>query len=128
MTIARTSLRLAALCLSACMVGTPAWSTNNANVTGTIQNLFQYSTSLVGVSSGEQVYFSLSNQPTTACQSTAYFAISPATVTDAQTRKNFFAMLMYAKATGAQIQVAYDSTGAFCDQNSIGVYLINIVP
>jgi len=127
MTIARSILRLAAVCLSACVITTPAWSTNNANVTGTVLQLFQYSPALVN-GQGEELFFNLTSQPATACQSTSYFGISPATVPDAQTRKNFFAMLMYAKATGSQVQVSFDSTGSFCDQNAIAVYVINLVP
>jgi hypothetical protein len=77
---------------------------------------------------GEEVFFSLSNQPSTACINGGFFAITSAAVNDAQTCKNFFAMLLLAKSTGASIQVPHDSTGAYCDQNAIGVYLINLVP
>lgn len=128
MTIARISLRLAAICLSIGIVATPARSAPNANVTGTVVSLFQYAPNMPGVGIGEEIFFNLSSQPSTSCISTSYFAISPATVNDAQTRRNFFAMLMLAKATGAQIQVTYDSTGAYCDQNGVGVYAINLVP
>jgi hypothetical protein len=122
------SSRLAAICLSASIATTPTWSAPNASVTGTVQQFFQYAPNMPGVGIGEEVIFSLSNQPSTACTSTGFFAITPATVNDAQTRKNFFAMLLLAKSTGASIQVTYDSTGAYCDQNAIGVYLINLVP
>ena len=116
---------LASICLMSGIATAPAWSAPNASVTGTVQQLFQYAPNMPGVGIGEEVFFSLSNQPSTACISTGFFAITPATVNDAQTRKNFFAMLMMAKAIGA---VTYDSTGAYCDQNAVGVYLINLVP
>lgn len=51
-----------------------------------------------------------------------YFAISPATVPDAQTRKNMVAANLSAKLTGATVEVAYDSTGATCDQQMLAVY------
>ena len=128
MTHVGVSFRLAAMALFASMTTIPARSAPNASVTGTVQQFFQYAPNMPGVGVGEEVFFSLSNRPSTACISTGFFAITPATVNDAQTRKNFFAMLMLAKATGAQIQVTYDNTGAYCDQNAIGVYLINLVP
>jgi hypothetical protein len=102
-----------------------AWGTDNATTTGTVVTLTQYSTSLNVP--GETVLFSLSNQPTVACPYTSYFFISPSTVTDQQTRKNFLAILLSAKTTGAQIAVGYDSSGAFCDQGGIGVYLIQLM-
>jgi hypothetical protein len=124
----RARLGLVAIGLLACAATLPAWSTPNASATGTVQQLFQYAPNMPGVWIGEEVFFSLSTQPSTACISSGFFAITSATVNDAQTRKNFFAMLLLAKSTGASIQVTYDSTGAYCDQNAIGVYLINLVP
>jgi hypothetical protein len=103
----------------------PAWGANNAEATGTVTILTQYSTSLNVP--GETVLFSLSSQPSVACPYTSYFIISPSTVTDQQTRKNFLAMLLSAKTTGAQIEVGYDNSGAFCDQGGIGVYLIQML-
>jgi hypothetical protein len=39
------------------------------------------------------------------------------------------AMILMAKATGTNIQVAYDhNSGGFCDQGFIGVYYIEMLP
>lgn len=94
----------------------------NATVTGTIVYATQYAPSL-GYTP-ETFAFVLSNQPTVSCAQYQYFVISPNTVTDAQTRKNFVAMVLMAKATGGQIEVAYDKTGGYCDQGFIGVYYV----
>lgn len=67
--------------------------------------------------------FSLVNQPTNSCQSGGYlqFVISPGSITDTPTRERMFALLLTAKATGAQIRVGYDNAGALCDQGSLAV-------
>lgn len=84
----------------------------------------QYSTSY-GAYAAETLAFTITGQPTVSCAEFQYFVISPNTVTDAQTRKNLVALVLEAKATGGRIEVAYDSTGGFCDQGMIGVYYIS---
>jgi hypothetical protein len=75
----------------------------------------------------ETTAFTISPMPTAVPgASYQYFAISPATVPDQQTRKNMIAMLMMAKATGAQVTIAYDNTGGFLDQGMIGVYYVTV--
>jgi hypothetical protein len=100
----------------------PARATYNATVTGTITIVQQDSGVLM---SPETTIFQLSTQPTVAC-TLHYFAISPATVPDAQTRKNMVATILTAKATGATVEVAYDSTGGYCDQQMVAVYYLII--
>jgi hypothetical protein len=100
-------------------------ATYNSTVTGTIATLTQYSTSLSYVP--ETFSFTISNQPTVSCGPFNYFVISPNSVTDAQTRKNMVASLLTAKAGGNQVEIAYDSTGGFCDQGMIAVYYIVVM-
>jgi len=38
--------------------------------------------------------------------------------------KNMIALLLAAKASGDQVQVAFDNAGGFCDQGHMGVYYI----
>ena len=102
----------------------PALATYNATITGTISWVQQDSGVLM---SPETTIFQLSNQPTVACP-LHYFGISPATVPDANTRRNMVAAILTAKATGATVEVAYDSTGAYCDQQMVAVYYFVIMP
>jgi len=102
----------------------PAQATYNATVTGVITFVQQDSGVLM---SPETTLFQLSTQPTVACP-LHYFGISPATVPDANTRRNMVAAILTAKATGAAVEVAYDSTGAYCDQQMVAVYYIVIMP
>ena len=114
--------------LTALLVHIPATATYNATVIGTISTLQQMGTN-VGYTA-ETTTFSLTNQPSTLC-SAGYrqFSISPATITDAQTRRNMIAMLLLAKASGASIQVAYDmNNNGYCDQGMPGVYYITVMP
>lgn len=104
----------------------PASATYNATVVGTISWIGQMNQSLGNPA--ETIVFALTNQPTGLCSS-GYnmFVISPASVTDAQSRKNLLAMLLSAKATGSQVQVAYDNTGGYCDQGMPAVYYIDVM-
>ena len=63
---------------------------------------------------------------TTSCVSGGFkqFVVSPSTIPDADTRKAFLAILLSAKAAGAQVAVAYDNAGGYCDQGGYGVYYI----
>lgn len=80
----------------------PACATYNATVAGTITIVQQDSGVLF---TPETKIFQLSTQPTGGC-AMRYFAISPATVPDAQTRKDLVATILAAKATGATLEVA----------------------
>lgn len=103
-----------------------AHATYNATSTGTVKSIQQSSPS-VGATPGT-FYFQISTQPTVNCgAASGYFIVSPNSVSDAQTRINFLAILMSAQATGSQVEVAYDSTGGFCDQGAVGVYYIVII-
>jgi hypothetical protein len=60
--------------------------------------------------------------PTTGCPGgTAGFEFSPASVTDAQTRKNMLAVLLAAKVSGIAVKIVYDNAGAFCSVNGFAV-------
>lgn len=102
----------------------PAQATYNATAVGTIGAIQQMSTSLQYTA--ETTSFIISGQPSVSCANFQRFVISPATVTDAQTRKNMIAILLTAKASGAQVTVAYDSSGGDCDQGMIAVYYLVI--
>jgi len=98
-------------------------ATYNATVIGTVVYVQQDSPS-VGYTP-ETFTFTVTNQPNLNCGSGfAYFVVSPNSVTDAQTRKNLLTLVLFAKATGGQIEVAYDKNGGFCDQGMIGVYYV----
>lgn len=101
----------------------PAQASYNATVIGIVTIVQQDSGVLM---SPETMIFQLSTQPTVACP-LHYFAISPATVADANTRRNMVAAILTAKATGATVEVAYDSTGAYCDQQMVAVYYFLIM-
>ena len=109
--------------LAAVGLWAPALATYNATVSGTI-NIVQQDAGVLNTP--ETTIFQLSTQPTVACP-LHYFAISPATVPDAQTRKDLVAAILTAKASGATLEVGYDSTGAYCDQGMVGVYWIEIL-
>ncbi len=103
----------------------PARATYNATVTGTITIVQQDSGVLF---SPETTIFQLSTQPTVTVGCTIhYFSISPATVPDAQTRKDMVAAILTARATGATVEVAYDNTGGYCDQQMVAVYYFVIL-
>jgi len=117
--IPRTAVAL--LATTCCLA--PAHATYNATVTSEVEFIQQMSSSLPG-STPESVSFKLIGQPTVTCGPFQQFIISPTSVPDAQTRKNMLAILIAAKATGAQVQVAYDNTGGFCDQQMVAVYYL----
>lgn len=122
----RSTLHAAMYVLAAsCCLFASAHATYNATVIGTVEVVQQISGNLPGYTP-ETVSFTISGQPTVACGSFQQFVISPTTVTDVQTRKNMLAILLTAKATGAPLQVAYDSTGGFCDQGMVAVYYLAI--
>jgi hypothetical protein len=106
----------------------PAWGGNGQygfTLMGTVHIVQQNSTLQAG--SPETILFSVDGQPTPLhCGN--YFVISPNSITDAQTRKNLVALLMMAKSTGNQIEVAYDSqSGTPCDQGMTPVYFIELL-
>jgi len=98
-------------------------ATYNDAVVSTLASVQQMSTTLWF--GPETFVFTLDNPPnTTWCGPYHSFAISPATISDAQTRKNMVAILLTAKASGGRVQVAFDNTGGFCDQGFMGVYYV----
>ncbi len=108
------------------LTSVPAQATYNATVIGTIDWVEQ-----VGPNVGymqDTIAFRLTNQPSVTCSSgLSGFAISAQTVPDAESRKNMLAMLLTAKATGSQLQVAYDSNAnGYCDHGMLGVYYITV--
>jgi len=108
--------------LTICVASMPTHATYNATVIGTLSFVQQMGPN-VGYTA-ETISFQLSNQPSVACGSFQNFVISPTSVPDAQTRKNMLAILITAKASDAQVQVAYDSTGGYCDQGMPAVYYL----
>jgi len=98
------------LCTGVLLIATTIWSlaaraTYNATVIGTVSTISQFGTALQF--DPETVVFDLANQPTTACPQGSHFILSPNSVTDAQTRKNMLAILLHAKATGTQVEIAH---------------------
>jgi hypothetical protein len=92
----------------------------NAVITGTITTL--------GVQSTEQAPPEVVDivlnvrPPATGCPGgTAGFEFSPASVTDAQTRKNMLTLLLAAKMSGSNITIVYDNAGAYCSVNGFAV-------
>jgi hypothetical protein len=118
----RAVLRATTAALLAFALTLPARATYNGTVTGTVTFVQQMSTSLWFTA--ETTAFGLSNQPSINCGGYQQFIITPNSVTDAQTRRNMVAILLAAKATGAQVSIGYDSTGAFCDQGMAAVYFV----
>jgi hypothetical protein len=117
--------RVVALAAALVAVTVPAIAVYNENITGHVVYVSQ-STPGAGYVA-ETVRFKLDNMPVSPCITGGFmeFAISPSSVSDAQSRKNFLTMLLTAKATGATVTVAYDKfPGGFCDQGSYGIYYI----
>jgi len=50
-----------------------------------------------------------------ALPNNGWFAFSPTTITDAQTRKNFVAFVVTAKSQGSSVILVYDDAGGRCD-------------
>jgi hypothetical protein len=103
-----------------------ARATYNATVIGTVSTITQFGTALQF--GPETVEFDLANQPTIGCPQGSHFIFSPSSITDAQTRRNMLAILLHAKATGTQVEVAYDNSGGYCDQGYPAVYYIVEMP
>lgn len=99
----------------------------NATVDGTVTYVSQMGPGS-GFSDGT-VAFALSSQPANACQANGFrqFVISPVSVADADTRRNMIALVLTAKASGAQLRVAYDQNGGWCDQNSLAVHWLSVM-
>jgi hypothetical protein len=84
-------------------------------VTGTVTGM---EVSSPKFTAAETILFQISNPPpVTGCTFAAngWFAFSPTTVTDAQTRKNLLATLLTARVTEINVLVLYDDAGAYCD-------------
>jgi len=96
----------------------------NSTATGTVVTIQQNSAPVSSVTVAETFNFTISAQPNVSCgNASRQFAVSPNSVPDTQTRKNMLALLMFAKATGGQVEVAYDDTPT-CDQGMLQVYYI----
>jgi hypothetical protein len=115
----------AALVILAALAAQSAANAATAVVTGTIVTL--------SVTSPEWVVFNMSDQPpaaSTGCSApAAYFAFSPTSITDANSRRDLLALLMMAKAAGMTVLVSYDNAGANCDASGYpSIYTIMIQP
>jgi hypothetical protein len=101
------------------------------SVTGTVTMVFVDST--VSNNPPETVFFKF--QPpavtalttgcpqgsTTVAGTAEIFEFEPASVTDAQTRKNMLTLLFAARTSGIPLQVAFDNAGAFCGTSGFAV-------
>ena len=75
----------------------------------------------------ETIAITFAGQPTVSCSGYQEFVISPGTVPDAQTRKNMYALLLTAKATGASVTVSYEGTAnTFCESGRAGIYYLTL--
>jgi hypothetical protein len=111
----RKLLLSAAVVAASCWV-VPAFAATTV-VSGTITSLGILGSNPNYSSTPEVVVFQITNQPTsTGCPAPAhFFSFSPASVTDANSRRNLLATLFTARAAGLTISVAYDNAGAYCD-------------
>ena len=103
----------------------PTQAAYNSTAIGTVGTVTQNSAPVSIITVAETFNFSISTQPNISCGGSAVrqFVVSPNSVPDAQTRKNMLALLLFAKATGGQVEVAYDNTPT-CDQQMLQVYYI----
>jgi len=123
-----SSLRKVLLTTALMAVISPANAVYNENITGHVQYITQMTPGAGYVT--ETYRFRLDNMPASPCVPGGFleFAVSPSSVPDAQTRKNFLAFLLSAKTSGANVTVAYDKIpGGFCDQGAYGIYYIVII-
>jgi hypothetical protein len=84
-------------------------------ITGTVTGM---EVSAPNYEAAETIEFQISNPPTaTGCTgaTNGWFAFSPTTVPDPQTRKNLLAFLLTAKAAAINVLLLYDDAGANCD-------------
>jgi hypothetical protein len=111
--------------LFAGLISASAFATYNATAVGTVKFITQMGPGLQYAP--ETFVFQITNQPATTCSSGyAQFLVSPASIPDPQTRRNMLAILVAAKASGAEVQVAYDSANGYCDQGSPAVYYLSL--
>ena len=109
------------LLFSAAVIAVSGWivpaSAATTVVSGTITQLSVLGSNPNYSSSPEIVIFQITNQPTiTGCPAPGhFFSFSPASVTDANTRRNMLSALFTARAAGLTITLAYDNAGAYCD-------------
>jgi hypothetical protein len=121
----RTLLRFAISAAALLISSLPTHAAYNSTAIGTVVTLQQNAAPVSYITVAETFNFTISGQPNISCGGTAIrqFAVSPNSVPDAQTRKNMLALLMFAKATGGQVEIAYDNTPS-CDQGMLQVYYI----
>jgi len=87
------------------------------SITTTIVGFSTVAPNAFGVGA-ETTLFKISTLPTsTGCSggNNGWFAFSPTTITDAQTRKNFVANLLTAKSSSASVVLVFDDAGTTCD-------------
>ena len=107
------------LCKGVVLIAAITWSlasraTCNGTVIRTVSTFTQCGTALQF--GPETVILDVANQPTIPCPQGSHLTLSPNSITDAQTRRKMLAVLLHAKATGSQLEVAYDNAGGYCDQ------------
>ena len=108
---------------------TPASADYNSTVQGTLTWVEQIGGQSPGMIAGlaaGSIRFKLDNQPTVNCNGWNAFVIPPTGI-DESTRKNMLAMLLAAKASGASVVVAYDSTGNGCSNGDAVIYYLRVL-
>ena|SRR5690242_13657083 len=106
----RALLRYAVVTVIGSAVCVPTWATTRT-ITATIVGMS------VTAAYPETTLFQISPIPAaTACVlgNNGWFAFSPATIADAQTRKNFVVFVVTAKSQGSSVLLVYDDAGG-CD-------------
>src|SRR6185369_6764144 len=95
-------------------------------IAGTADSTLTYVSQMGATGNAETVVFALASGPAINCAGYQEFVISPGTVPDAQSRKNMFALLLTAKATGAAIRISFSNAdgSGFCESGRAGVYWI----
>jgi hypothetical protein len=125
LTIPATAL-LFSLALASPVYATPT------SITGTVTQVFVDSTENKNPpetvffkfqpAAGQQALTTGCPQGSTTTAGTAeFFEFEPASVADAQTRKNMLTLLFAARTAGMTLEVAYDNAGAFCGTSGFAV-------
>ncbi len=75
----------------------------------------------------ETVAVTFVSQPTVSCSGYQEFVISPGTVPNDQARRDMYALLLMAKATGLSVSVTYEGTpNTFCESGRAGIYYLTV--
>ncbi len=121
----------AVLLFSLAVFASPGYATPTS-ITGTVTQVFVDSTEnnnppetvffKFQPAAGQQALTTGCRQGSTTTPGTAeFFEFEPASVTDAQTRKNMLTLLFAARTGGMTLEVAYDNAGAFCGTSGFAV-------